>query len=109
MASARRGNAPPPVVPQPPPLLGGAELDVTVTVAVAVALAESVTRTTSVTPPVLPAVYAPAAVMVPPELLVAMAQLYPVPLPPEAVKVCIAPGANVTLEGAMASDVAAAV
>ena len=41
--------------------------------------------------------------MAPPELLVARSQVYPVPLPPEAVKVWLAPTATVTREGETAS------
>src|SRR5215471_9332829 len=41
--------------------------------------------------------------MAPPELLVARSQVYPVPLPPEAVKLWLAPTAIVTREGETAS------
>src|SRR4030095_11334375 len=41
--------------------------------------------------------------MAPPELLVARSQVYPVPLPPEAVKVWLVPTATVTWEGETAS------
>src|SRR5512137_1644879 len=61
-------------------------VDHTVTLAVAVLLSESVTRITSVTEGVRPAVYRPPT-SVPPERLVTNAQVKPVPLPPEGVKV----------------------
>ena len=41
--------------------------------------------------------------MVPPELLVAMDQVYPVPLPPEAVRLWVARGARLRVAGAMAT------
>jgi hypothetical protein len=61
---------------------------VTETLRVVVLESESVTLTTSVTLPVAPAVYAPVeALTVPPEALVTRAQVYPLPDPPEAVRV----------------------
>ena len=51
------------------------------------------------TSPVAPAVYAPAAVKVPPEALSTNAQLYPAPLPPEAVKFTLPRGGSVEIDG----------
>src|SRR5687768_12781833 len=75
---------------------------VTVTFLVAVLPSESVTRTTSVTPPVEPAVYAPVpAPMEPPELFVWNDQVYPVALPPLAEKDWPPLGATLALAGEM--------
>jgi hypothetical protein len=76
----------------------------TVTLRVVVLPSESVTRTTSMTPPVAPAVYAPVfRLMVPPEAFVDSVQEYPVPLPPLAVKACVPRGATLAVAGAMES------
>ncbi len=71
---------------------------VTVTVAVANAPFESLTFTVSATPAVLPAVYTPADVTAPPELLVGTDQVK-LPLPPEAMNVWWPPAATVALVG----------
>ncbi len=68
------------------------------TVAVADAPLESVTLTVSVTPPVLPAVYPPADVIEPPELLVDRDQVYP-PLPPDAPKLMVLLGRVLVVVG----------
>jgi hypothetical protein len=75
---------------------------VTWTETVAAFPSESTTWTTSVTPPVAPAWYAPDAASIdPPEALVASDQSHPVPLPPEAVNAFDAPGASEAELGAI--------
>ena len=63
----------------------------------------SVTVTTSVVPPVVPAVYRPAASTLPPEPLVVSANEKPAPLPPDAVSICVPRGATVAVAGASAT------
>ena len=72
----------------------------TVIVADALFPRESVTFTTSVVPPVAPTVYAPdVPLMLAPEPLVVSVYVKPVPLPPDALKLCAARGARLAVAG----------
>src|SRR5437868_10424220 len=82
------------------PASGGAMLTPAETLTLALPLfpSESVTATTSVTPPVAPAVYAPSCVTWPPDAL-ANDQVNPAPLPPAALKVKLPRGVVLALAG----------
>ena len=72
----------------------------TVIVADALFPRESVTLTTSVALPVDPAVYAPVVPFtLPPEPLVVSVYVKPVPLPPDALKLCVPRGARLAVAG----------
>jgi hypothetical protein len=74
----------------------------TFTVTVAAFPAESVTLTVSVTPPSVPAVYRPAAVIAAPEVLDVIFQVYPAPDPPVTEKLMVPPTATSGVAGEIA-------